>query len=1205
MNGMDFMHVKINVNLLFIIQDVKESCNLSSKLHVSSMEHDLHNPDKSTNKHCIKVRRQFHTESCCRAFVTLSNEITHYIMQNRNDWFTEITKNCILVNVPEKAPLTFAKSSDRVYTFEGKIGVVDKVIDAIKSLAQIFCIEVVSLSLPTENVRLMQSRWKQFKEDNEALYYNVCIDFTLASPSLHSTSKKQVSTVTFTLCGNNAEQITKIMRQLQLNERGLNLPVQETVLTMDQLRVLNLLISKDQLSFEEYPVIVRVIPESQSLILKAASKQILDRAYRDILTLLRSSVSSHAKSAVSLEHESSEYSQSLASSLPISIEHCTLWFEPHYIPLFLSHNFVETTSQFEKAHGISVISISESLVNSTVKQVIFKSSCDNLITVQVCYSNLLYEKVDAIVNFSQKLSRNMKAIGGEVLQLELDNYIAHHQVEAVTDICACLESGNLPCSKIIHVISFTEDDTEPNNFALVQRALECAQKHNLTRISFPYVTMDVATAENLLYSLQEYFVQNPSSCVYMVRIVCSSEKCINAYNGVKEFDGKNTIVDLPKLEAVKPLRMISSQDTDYQWYWQADDGTFIPYSKDINKMLSFEQKLCPAGQCSFQIGSNGYIADFERMEQSNMSTCFVRKMKIEHISLKKVTGSSHVKPGLSVSVKWLHHSEGKESSPYSATDSALIEKLYFSSTDSFSLAINSKKFLFDFKAMQKQALQPTLPSEKTHIHREVVVHQLAKSHSQFSPKWYYMDDTKQFKPYSNQDSATIEGMYQSQAASTLSINSKTYMFDFNDMKQVNVATDFKRSIKRLRKSSVNFPNPSHCVPLHHIYRGIVLSLEGPFVSQKIREEFKVKMEGMVHTSELPLPSRITTSVDSKARILKVAKKYNIECTIISKPSDIESKTLRLCGAESLTQKAIKEVMEKLVSDSQSGPAIAQIPAEWQPQTKNTQLFELSKSSDEYSHIESMFHSTMSTSSIAILSIKRIQNNWLWEKYVVTRNRMSKKNNGRINEKELFHGSRMCSAHYIYDSEEGFDMRYSSQGMWGQANYFAEKASYSNPYAHELPDGNREMFLAKVLTGDSCKCASDRTLRLPPLKDSQTRFQQERYDTVEGETGGSTVYMTYSNDKAYPAYLIVYNPNYNILSGMRRSSSSQPAAAAQTSTSPSWNYNLIPTPASAAASPSTNSSTNRQRSHRPHNTASQRTPPKVNQTSSEKKGCILQ
>ena len=49
---------------------------------------------------------------------------------------------------------------------------------------------------------------------------------------------------------------------------------------------------------------------------------------------------------------------------------------------------------------------------------------------------------------------------------------------------------------------------------------------------------------------------------------------------------------------------------------------------------------------------------------------------------------------------------------------------------------------------------------------------------------------------------------------------------------------------------------------------------------------------------------------------------------------------------------------------------------------------------------------------------------------------------------------------IYDSEEGFDMRFSSGGMWGIAVYFAVNASYSNGYAYDA-QGCRQMFFAKV------------------------------------------------------------------------------------------------------------------------------------------------
>ena len=79
-----------------------------------------------------------------------------------------------------------------------------------------------------------------------------------------------------------------------------------------------------------------------------------------------------------------------------------------------------------------------------------------------------------------------------------------------------------------------------------------------------------------------------------------------------------------------------------------------------------------------------------------------------------------------------------------------------------------------------------------------------------------------------------------------------------------------------------------------------------------------------------------------------------------------------------------------------------------------------------------------------------------------------------------------------------------------------------------------MFLAKVLTGASQTCPSSRSLCMPPERPSYAtaastdvhfvcllRDHQIRYVTVNGTTGGSTVYMTYDNLKAYPAYLITY------------------------------------------------------------------------------------
>ena len=67
----------------------------------------------------------------------------------------------------------------------------------------------------------------------------------------------------------------------------------------------------------------------------------------------------------------------------------------------------------------------------------------------------------------------------------------------------------------------------------------------------------------------------------------------------------------------------------------------------------------------------------------------------------------------------------------------------------------------------------------------------------------------------------------------------------------------------------------------------------------------------------------------------------------------------------------------------------------------------------------------------------------------------------MQEMQLYHGTRATDPLLIYDGEEGFDMRFSANGMWGQAVYFAVNSSYSNSYAFNAPNGSKQMFYAKV------------------------------------------------------------------------------------------------------------------------------------------------
>ena len=103
------------------------------------------------------------------------------------------------------------------------------------------------------------------------------------------------------------------------------------------------------------------------------------------------------------------------------------------------------------------------------------------------------------------------------------------------------------------------------------------------------------------------------------------------------------------------------------------------------------------------------------------------------------------------------------------------------------------------------------------------------------------------------------------------------------------------------------------------------------------------------------------------------------------------------------------------------------------------------------------------------------------------------------------------------------MRHSRDGSWGKGNYFAVNASLADGYAYRAHDV-KKILLARVLTGFSYFSPPKKFVK-PPLLSSvggAGRHVQRTYNSVTGQLGGSTIYITYENDFAYPAYIITYN-----------------------------------------------------------------------------------
>ena len=482
---------------------------------------------------------------------------------------------------------------------------------------------------------------------------------------------------------------------------------------------------------------------------------------------------------------------------------------------------------------------------------------------------------------------------------------------------------------------------------------------------------------------------------------------------------------------------------------------------------------------------------------------------------------------VSTSGQWLWANDSGSFSLYSpATATQLTQEYSKNPSGSFQCLINGKTYVIDFATM--------IQTNVSTGYRRKIQFDSQSSSANRSVQWQYFNNQHSWSFYQPSESQTIEAMYRANTPGNITISGRVYTFDFTSMHQINIQTGHWRNIHRSPQVSVVAKLQLHEKTKQEITGSfsdnemITVVLHGPGDSlQEAKAKVEEKLKFMLKSQSISFPSEM------EQKLLQIAAKHRVTSFIKEVEKDTKGKPgmqlKQLCieGALLNVQRAINAVQEGIIQYQLESKEEneEEYPQEWENQAQTTQVFLVQQGSPEWNKIDRLFKTTMPNSTI--IQISRIQNKWLWERYVFQRKRLGIKNSGNINEKELFHGTRSNDPRVIYENEDGFDMRYSAQGMWGQANYFAVNASYSHNYAHPTPDGAREMFLVKVLTGDSYDCPSNSSLRKPPMKalgsgvSSEVSFTQVQYDTVTGVTNGSRVYMIYDNDKAYPAYLIKY------------------------------------------------------------------------------------
>lgn len=207
------------------------------------------------------------------------------------------------------------------------------------------------------------------------------------------------------------------------------------------------------------------------------------------------------------------------------------------------------------------------------------------------------------------------------------------------------------------------------------------------------------------------------------------------------------------------------------------------------------------------------------------------------------------------------------------------------------------------------------------------------------------------------------------------------------------------------------------------------------------------------------------------------------------------------------------------------------PAFWikMDDKRNSVLVEVRPESSEYKQALRHFNKTCSKK---VIKIQRVQNKYLWRRFLSKKLLMLSKNKGEINERVLFHGTRTTKPEKVCHGKNssGFDPRLGT-GYYGAGAYFASDAIYSaTSYAYAVPStSHKQIFLAKVLCGveKDFGMAKSNSLKRAPNLPTHHPLAPGLYDSVCGgphpvASVKSKMYVVYDSTQAYPLYLITYN-----------------------------------------------------------------------------------
>lgn len=378
--------------------------------------------------------------------------------------------------------------------------------------------------------------------------------------------------------------------------------------------------------------------------------------------------------------------------------------------------------------------------------------------------------------------------------------------------------------------------------------------------------------------------------------------------------------------------------------------------------------------------------------------------------------------------------------------------------------------------------------------------------------WYH-----NLEIYSNQVSEILN--IKSQAKITrFQLFLKSYNIDFIEMKQINMETKFPRNLQKILKTSSIKTKAFELIPFQ---KAVVFKDEKVTYSQincikitsfletgslyavekKIMDDVNANFEKF----KIKIPSHFSTKKLIDLQTLSIKEKIYIDQE--PKPNT----TITIVGPKKGIQKFEKEFHK--------------LDLPWDNQLSDFQIILLTAFDEEYQRVIQSFIKTLPKNQIK--SIKRIQNSELYQNYQesVSRAKKMKEKHGIVlteneeYEKFLWHGTGKTDPTELIDRiNTGLSTQYARDScMWGRGIYFAENSSYTHNYSFSK-NNLRYMLFCKVFVGEFIKLPSDSSLKEPPYKD---KIRKILFDSVQGETGGSIIYVLYENHRNYPFYLVEY------------------------------------------------------------------------------------